>query len=789
MGKLVVLKLGDGSFELGFSVTLQIGEDGDRPSTEIIGKLPPNLEIPQYYSYWQSAYYHLGLRSRLEAVAVQVTNVSVMEDCYNAARLLCQSLNAWIGSQSFRSIREKLLEKLMPKDPVRVILQTEDTLVQRLPWHLCDLFAPYSKAEIALSAPAYESTEKVLPQRTKLRILAILGSSVGINIEADRLLLENLPDAEICFLVEPSRQELNSQLWATGGWDILFFAGHSTSGANCEIGRIYLNKIESLTISDLKHALQTSVEHGLKLAIFNSCDGLGLARELASLQIPQVVVMREPVPDRVAQEFLKYFLEAFAGGKSLYLSVREARERLQGWESEFPCASWLPAIYQNPAVDPPTWQGLVKPNRPVLRNRCSRRAVILTSLVITALVVGVRSLGMLQEVELHAYDRFMQMRSVEGPDQRLLVVTVTEEDFKLPEQKQRKGSLSDLALERLLQKLEKFKPRTIGLDLYRDFPVEEGRANLANRLRQNQSLYGVCKVSDPEFDPDGVQPPPELPPKRWGFSDVPDDGDNNMVRRQYIHMTPPLTSRCSAKYAFSLKLALDYLNKQGIQSKVTSEGYLQIGEVIFNRLPPRAGGYQTIDTSRGYQLLLNYRPFHSLDDIAAQVTLTDILTDRIPPERVKDLQDRIVLIAPTAPSVNDYWSTPYNIGQQTLHKQIPGVFLQAQMVSQILSAVLDGRSLMWVLPMWSELVWIWGWSVAGGILAWRLYSPLRLGLSVSATLVILSGLCFGILTTGGWVPLVPSALALVATSGSVAVYTRSQSDNSTKPLNSKLQLE
>ena len=57
MGKLVVLKLGDGSFELGFSVTLQIGEDGDRPSTEIIGKLPPNLEIPQYYSYWQSAYY------------------------------------------------------------------------------------------------------------------------------------------------------------------------------------------------------------------------------------------------------------------------------------------------------------------------------------------------------------------------------------------------------------------------------------------------------------------------------------------------------------------------------------------------------------------------------------------------------------------------------------------------------------------------------------------------------------------------------------------------------------
>lgn len=75
MGKLVVFKLGDGNFEQGFSVTLQIGEDGDRPSIEIAGKLPPAPEIPQHYSCWQSAYRRLGLRSRLEAEAVQVTNV------------------------------------------------------------------------------------------------------------------------------------------------------------------------------------------------------------------------------------------------------------------------------------------------------------------------------------------------------------------------------------------------------------------------------------------------------------------------------------------------------------------------------------------------------------------------------------------------------------------------------------------------------------------------------------------------------------------------------------------
>jgi hypothetical protein len=46
VGKLVVFKLGDGNFEQGFSVTLQIGEDGDRPSTEITGKLPPAPKFP-----------------------------------------------------------------------------------------------------------------------------------------------------------------------------------------------------------------------------------------------------------------------------------------------------------------------------------------------------------------------------------------------------------------------------------------------------------------------------------------------------------------------------------------------------------------------------------------------------------------------------------------------------------------------------------------------------------------------------------------------------------------------
>lgn len=93
------------------------------------------------------------------------------------------------------------------------------------------------------------------------------------------------------------------------------------------------------------------------MIIFNSCDGLGLARDLAraKLPLPPIIVIRESVADAVAQAFLQYFLRAFAYGEPFHLAVRQAREQLKGLEAEFPGASWLPVICQHPAVVPPTW--------------------------------------------------------------------------------------------------------------------------------------------------------------------------------------------------------------------------------------------------------------------------------------------------------------------------------------------------------------------------------------------------------------------------------------------------
>jgi hypothetical protein len=353
MGKLVTLKFNDGNFEQGFVVTIQIGEEGALPSSEIAANLPPSMELPQLYDAWQSLYLKIGSTTRLSADANAVTNVSFLEDCYEAAEKLSEQLNQWLRSPSFLPARELVSDNIYRTDEVRVLLQSGNPYLQKMPWHLWDLFdRRFTKAEIAIAAPSYSSIEPSQKHSDKIRILVILGNSEGIDIGADRTMLEQLPNAEVTLLVEPRRQQLNDQLWQQQ-WDILFFAGHSSTQE--DIGRIYINETESLRMEQLRYALRTAVSNGLRLAIFNSCDGLGLARSLFDLHIPQVIVMREPIPDEVAQKFLRYFLEDFSSGTSCYLSVRRARERLQGIEDRFPCATWLPIICQNPAETPLTW--------------------------------------------------------------------------------------------------------------------------------------------------------------------------------------------------------------------------------------------------------------------------------------------------------------------------------------------------------------------------------------------------------------------------------------------------
>ncbi|NEO31376.1 MAG: CHASE2 domain-containing protein [Symploca sp. SIO3C6] len=776
MGKLIILKLGEGDFEKGFPAILQIGDEHARPTVEITGKLPPNPEIPRDYDRWQSIYRNLRLPSRPIGLPKQVTPVSSVEECQQITEEFKVHFNNWLASDSFRPIREKWLEKLTLGDDIRILLQTKNLRLQKLPWHLWDLLERYPKAEIALSGIAYEQIHRIVTTGEKVKILAIVGDSQGIDTKADQELLKQLPNADITFLIEPESKELTDKLWEQH-WQILFFAGHSSTQGSDDIGKLYINQTESLTISQLKYALKKAVERGLQLAIFNSCDGLGLAREFADLHIPQMIVMREPVPDQVAQKFLKYFLPAFARGDSLYLAVREARERLQALENQFPCATWLPVICQNPAEVPLTWEELSKNisnlstslsktrHTRAIKNRLGFSLIITASIAITTLLMGGRYLGLLQPLELKSFDQLMQLRPPEKPDSRLLVVTVTEEDVKAQKVEKPQGSLSDQSLAKLLETIELYQPAAIGLDIYRDYPVDKNYPELAKRMQTNR-LVTVCKVSNPQKGQPGVAPPPEVSIDSLGFSDILLDEDQ-VVRRHYLALTPPLSSACNASYAFSVQLALRYLYNQGIKLKFTTDDAWQLGKLKFKPLEAHTGGYQGID-ALGHQILLNYRSAPSLEAIAPQITLGQVLAGKLNATAVKD---KIVIIGTTAESFKDYSLTPFTVQRKL--QTIPGVILQAQMVSQLLSAALDGRHLLWSWSIWGEVIWVWSWSIIGGLLAWYLQRTSYLLLAVGVGCIALySSSLILLISLGCLVPLVPAVLALGGNNVILAAYLR-----------------
>ena len=391
-------------------------------------------------------------------------------------------------------------------------------------------------------------------------------------------------------------------------------------------------------------------------------------------------------------------------------------------------------------------------------SRLNFSRLIFVSLFITSFVTGIRWLGLLESPEMQAFDQMMRSRPAEKLDSRLLVITIDDNDLEIQRQNGEsliEASISEKSLNKLLAKLNQYQPRAIGLDIYRDFPAKD--KDLSTRLRKTQNLIGVCKGSDGTVNIAGIKPPPEISPTNLGFSDFIHDHDE-VIRRHLLFINPEAASPCSVDYAFNLQLASLYLRPFGIQTKFTPERNLQLGKTIFPNLKSRAGGYQNIDANGG-QILLNYR---SSKEIAQQVNLTKFLSSQIDASAIKN---RIILIGVTAKGDSpDTWATPY---AAPFYEQMPGVLVQAHMISQILSAVLDGRPLLRVWSLWAEVGWIWGWSLLGGFLAWEFQHLLSLALVGGIAISALYISCLSLLILGAWAPFVPPLIALVVCGGSI----------------------
>lgn len=353
----VILKL-DGNFNSGFEVTVKIAGTVEFIEKNISGLLPPAPKLLEFLDRWQKEYRRLEHQSRIKPKKIIYNRLlSSRKRFTKTANLFKTQFQCWLESPDFSPINKLLQTELQPQEAVEMILCSDRQSLWQLPWCCWNLVENHRKLEISWSSLKYKPLNfaKTLKTLSQVNILAILGNSQGINLTIDRTFLNSLKDGKVTFLVEPQRQQLYNYL-CKENWDIIFFAGHSET--TNKRGILYLNPEEQLTIDELRSGFQQAIAAGLQLAIFNSCDGLGLAYELGQLSLPQAIVMRFPIPDLIAHQFLKSFLTAYAAGNSLHLATRIAREQLKSLEAKFPCASWLPVIYQNPLITPPTWQDL-----------------------------------------------------------------------------------------------------------------------------------------------------------------------------------------------------------------------------------------------------------------------------------------------------------------------------------------------------------------------------------------------------------------------------------------------
>ena len=368
---------------------------------------------------------------------------------------------------------------------------------------------------------------------------------------------------------------------------------------------------------------------------------------------------------------------------------------------------------------------------------------------ITAIVLGIRHISGLQVLELIAYDWMVNLHNKNEIDPRLLVVEITDKDIE----QQKSWPITDRTIAQLLKNLQQHQPKAIGFDLYRELAYPPG----TEALRQELQTDNVVVIQLLGNGANSVAAPPGVAKQQIGFNDIVLDVDD-VLRRNLMYVRFG-EEEDRAMYSFSLRLSLKYLEDRQLKFQASPD-YIQIGKVIFPDLEATSGSYQVEPSeTAGNQILINYRS----PNIARRVTLTEVLTGKVDPDLIKN---KVVLIGTSAPSVKDILPTPYK-GSKTF---MPGVVAHAQMVSQILSVVLDDAPQFWFWSEWVEGLWIWGWSLLGATIAWKLRHPFS---TITVGIVGIGGLwgiCFVTFSFAGWIPLIPAALTFAATTASVLGY-------------------
>jgi CHASE2 domain-containing sensor protein/CheY-like chemotaxis protein/nitrogen-specific signal transduction histidine kinase len=413
------------------------------------------------------------------------------------------------------------------------------------------------------------------------------------------------------------------------------------------------------------------------------------------------------------------------------------------------------------------WKTLLRPVSPLWNSLLIRRLmkvqwryITITVSTVTFSVIAGKMAGLFQLLEWQTLEQFYNLRPLESPEERILIVAIDEKDIS----QVGKWPIPDLVLADLLTKLQAQKPTVIGLDIYRNLPVEPGHEKLVTVMKSTPNLIGVMKLAGRH-----VPPPTTLSQQgQIAIVDWVEDRDGK-VRRGLLSAGD---KKGDIFLGLAARISLIYLEKKGIALKTLDKtgDTLQLGKAVFTPIKGKEFNYQGADTG-GYQIFLNYRGFQNRFDI---VNLREVLNGSVDPKLIRD---RIVLIGSTAKSIHDEFHVAYSKNAVNIGAPMPAVVLHANLTSQILSAAIDQRPLIQTWTYHGEWLWVLCWSFISSFLTWhllyinssrqqRIQGLLVLGILLAILIILTTGyLAF---LVGWWIPSVSPLLALM---GSAIVTT------------------
>ena len=334
------------------------------------------------------------------------------------------------------------------------------------------------------------------------------------------------------------------------------------------------------------------------------------------------------------------------------------------------------------------------------------RQVIFHAIVITTVTtLLLHWTKVLKPFELLMYDLNFWLRPIESIDKHIVIIQWDEQSME----SQKEIVISDSTLLNLLRKVQEQRPTIVGVDIYRDLPINSPKlTSKQNTQAQNrlEELFGttnnlilIKKVIKPII----YAPKISESKNQVAASDVPVLSYDVITRQTYIY--PQLNQKVNFPDVLYLgaKLGFDYLATEGFSIKKIIDknhnGLVKISSsnnsitLVPQNLP--LSNYQKNKNS--FNLLVNWRKGKPAFD---KVSATDVINDKI---RADLFYNKIILIGNTSSLDEDKYYTSINRWDKS---ETYGVEIAAQVASSLINATVENRALITLAPKTIRLLTI-----------------------------------------------------------------------------------